>query len=61
MDRQDPGAARPIRCKQLRGCAQHLLEERGVDPAAVATRFDKRGYVYLGTTTAAALAIWLRT
>lgn len=28
---------------------------------AVATRYDKRGYVYLGTTTAAALAIWLRT
>ncbi|WP_414504056.1 IS5 family transposase [Streptomyces sp. NEAU-L66] len=28
---------------------------------AVATRYDKRGYVYLGTATAAALAIWLRT
>ncbi|MFI7054594.1 IS5 family transposase [Streptosporangium canum] len=28
---------------------------------AVATRYDKRGYVYLGTITAAALAIWLRT
>ncbi|GHG41734.1 hypothetical protein Shyd_94590 [Streptomyces hydrogenans] len=28
---------------------------------AVATRYDKRGYVYLGTVTAAALAIWLRT
>jgi transposase len=28
---------------------------------AVATRYDKRGYVYLGTTTAAALTIWLRT
>ncbi|MER6805031.1 IS5 family transposase [Streptomyces sp. NPDC000678] len=28
---------------------------------AVATRYDKRGYVYLGTTTAAALVIWLRT
>jgi transposase len=27
---------------------------------AVATRYDKRGYVYLGTATAAALAIWLR-
>ncbi|GAA0902201.1 hypothetical protein GCM10009574_090720 [Streptomyces asiaticus] len=27
---------------------------------AVATRFDKRGYVYLGTVTAAALGIWLR-
>jgi transposase len=28
---------------------------------AVATRYDKRGYIYLGTATAAALAIWLRT
>lgn len=28
---------------------------------AVATRYDKRGYVYLGTTAAAALVIWLRT
>ncbi|WP_399434521.1 IS5 family transposase, partial [Streptomyces sp. WAC05950] len=28
---------------------------------AVATRYDKRGYVYIGTATAAALVIWLRT
>ncbi|WP_442817665.1 hypothetical protein [Streptomyces sp. NBC_01591] len=28
---------------------------------AVATRYDRRGYVYLGTVTAAALIIWLRT
>jgi transposase len=28
---------------------------------AVATRYDKRGYVFLGTVTAAALVIWLRT
>ncbi|WP_199879241.1 IS5 family transposase [Streptomyces sp. CB02460] len=28
---------------------------------AVATRYDKRGYVYLGTVTAAAIVIWLRT
>jgi transposase len=28
---------------------------------AVATRYDKRGYVFLGTATAAALTIWLRT
>lgn len=28
---------------------------------AVATRYDKRGYAYLGTATAAALVIWLRT
>ncbi len=28
---------------------------------AVATRYDKRGYVFLGTATAAVLAIWLRS
>lgn len=28
---------------------------------AVATRYDKRGYVYLGTVTAASLVIWLRS
>ncbi|MFI6847264.1 IS5 family transposase [Kitasatospora sp. NPDC050467] len=28
---------------------------------AVATRYDKRGYVYLGTVTAAALVIWLHS
>jgi transposase len=27
---------------------------------AVATRYDKRGYVFLGTVTAATLVIWLR-
>ncbi len=34
----------------------HLKQSR-----AVATRYDKRGYVFLGTATAGALAIWLRT
>lgn len=28
---------------------------------AVATRYDKRAYIYLGTVTVASLAIWLRT
>jgi transposase len=28
---------------------------------AVATRYDKRGYVFLGSVTAASLMIWLRT
>ncbi|MFC9757117.1 IS5 family transposase [Streptomyces sp. NPDC056921] len=28
---------------------------------AVATRYDKRGHVFLGTVTLAAIAIWLRT
>ncbi|WP_407563124.1 hypothetical protein [Streptomyces sp. 184] len=39
--------------------------ERAINPLkqsrAIATRYDKRGYVYLGTATAAALTIWLRT
>lgn len=28
---------------------------------AVATRYDKRGYMFLGTVTVAALIIWLRS
>lgn len=28
---------------------------------AVATRYHKRGYVFLGTAAAATLAIWFRT
>ncbi len=28
---------------------------------AVATRYEKRAYIYLGTVTLAALTIWLRT
>jgi transposase len=27
---------------------------------AVATRYEKRGYIYLGTMAVAALVIWLR-
>ncbi|MGW0731730.1 hypothetical protein [Streptomyces sp. NPDC002851] len=32
----------------------------GGQSRAVATRYDKRGYVFLGTTTAAAIVIGLR-
>ncbi|MBB5075713.1 transposase [Nonomuraea endophytica] len=28
---------------------------------AVATRYDKRAYIFLGTVTLATLIIWLRT
>jgi transposase len=28
---------------------------------AVATRYDKRSYVFLGTVTAASIKIWLRS
>jgi hypothetical protein len=42
-----------------------LLLERAINRLkqhrAVAARYDKRGYVYLGTATAAALTIWPRT
>ncbi|MFF9131267.1 MULTISPECIES: hypothetical protein [unclassified Streptomyces] len=38
--------------------------ERAIDKRknsrAVATRYDKRGNVFLGTVTAATLVIWLR-
>lgn len=34
---------------------------RSKQSRAVATRYDKRGYVFLGTATAASVAIWLRT
>ncbi|MGW6832264.1 hypothetical protein ACWGCI_02455 [Streptomyces sp. NPDC054949] len=39
----------------------------GADPRrrragqADATRYDKRGYVFLGTATAAVLVVWLRS
>ncbi|SDI51014.1 hypothetical protein [Nonomuraea jiangxiensis] len=32
-----------------------------VERQAVATRYDKRAYIFLGTVTLAALIIWLRT
>jgi transposase len=28
---------------------------------AIATRYDKRGYVFLGTVTATSIKIWLRS
>jgi transposase len=44
---------------------QRITVERAINKLkqsrAVVTRYDKRGYIYLGTVTAAALVIWLRT
>jgi len=45
---------------QVERAINHLKQSR-----AVATRYDKRGYIFLGTATAASItasiAIWLRT
>jgi hypothetical protein len=30
------------------------------NPRAVATRFDKRGYIFHGTVTVASIRLWLR-
>jgi transposase len=42
-----------------------LLLERAINRLknfrAVATRYEKRAYIYLGTLTLATLVIWLRT
>ena len=51
-----------LRCGPLQE-AQH--RRAGDQPReavrAIATRYDKRSYVFLGTATAASVAIWLRT
>ncbi|MBT2364931.1 transposase [Streptomyces sp. ISL-10] len=73
--RRRPTAGPPARAKGSRGGRPPGFDEerfnkrntvgRAINKLrqsrAVATRYDKRGYVYLGTATAAALVIWLRT
>ncbi len=45
-------------------CKKRNTVERAVNRLknfrAVATRYDKRGYVFLGTVSAAAVIVWLR-
>lgn len=47
------------------GTKKRNMVERAINKLkqsrAVATRYDKRGYVFLGTATASALVIWLRS
>jgi transposase len=72
-EKADSQAARPRRGSRdgrppgfddARHKARNTIE-RAIDKLkqarAVATRYDKRRYVYLGTATVAALTIWLRT
>ncbi|QIY54363.1 transposase [Streptomyces sp. RPA4-5] len=62
--RKGSGGGRPPGFDKTRYKARNTVE-RAINKIkqfrAVATRYDKRRYVYLGTVTAAALFIWLRS
>ncbi|MHC0430949.1 hypothetical protein ACX6XY_12275 [Streptomyces sp. O3] len=55
----------PVTSSGVSRAADRNTVERAINKLkqaqAVATRYDKRRYVYLGTATVAALTIWLRT
>ncbi len=62
--RKGSRGGRPPGCDEERYKKRNTVERainRLKQYRAVATRYDKRGYVFLGTATAAALVIWLRT
>ncbi|MFB7937095.1 hypothetical protein [Streptomyces sp. NPDC056049] len=40
---------------------QELRVWAGKPGSAAVTRYDERGYVFLGTAAAATLAMWIRT
>ncbi|MFI5704638.1 IS5 family transposase [Streptomyces xanthochromogenes] len=55
---------RPPGCDEERYKKSNTVERainRLKNSRALATRYDKRGYVFLGTVTAAAIVVWLRT
>lgn len=62
--RKGSRGGRPPACDKQRYAKRNTIERtinRLKQFRAVATRYDKRGYVFLGSVTTAALAIWLRT
>jgi transposase len=62
--RKGSRGGRPSGFNEERFKKRHTIERainRLKQSCAVATRYDKRGYVYLGTATAASMVIWLRT
>ncbi|WP_329021847.1 MULTISPECIES: hypothetical protein [unclassified Streptomyces] len=47
--------------ERVRSGRQSTVLRQLTSRRAVAPRYDERGHTYLGTVTAAALVIWLRT
>ncbi len=62
--RRGPLGGRPTGYDPARYAHRNVVERainRLKQFRAVATRYDKRGYIFLGTVTVATLIIWLRT